>query len=69
MVRYAVANTPYVYFQKSNWIPIYQSAFADLKDAFSRWRKGLAEFPKKKSKHEGDSFTVYKTSGIYPQKG
>lgn len=48
---------------------IYQSAFIDLKDAVSRWRKGLASFPKKKSKKKGDSFTVYKTSGIYPEKG
>ncbi|MEH1785072.1 MAG: transposase [Nostoc sp.] len=48
---------------------VYQSAFMDLKDAFSRWRKGLTEFPKKKSKKKGDSFTVYKTSGIYLEKG
>ena len=48
---------------------VYQSAFIDLKDAFTRWRKGLTEFPKKKSKKKGDSFTVYKTSGVYPQKG
>lgn len=48
---------------------VYQSAFQDLKDAFSRWRKGLAEFPQKKYKKKGDSFTVYKTSGIYPEKG
>lgn len=48
---------------------VYQSAFIDLKDAFSRWRKGLSGFPNKKSKKKGDSFTVYKTSGIYPVKG
>jgi putative transposase len=48
---------------------VYQSAFIDLKDAFTRWRQGLAEFPKKKSKKKGDSFTVYKTSGTYPEKG
>jgi putative transposase len=48
---------------------VYQSAFIDLKDAFSRWRQGLTQFPKKKSKKKGDSFTVYKTAGIYPQKG
>ena len=48
---------------------VYQSAFIDIKEAFSRWRKGLADFPKKKSKKKGDSFTVYKTSGVYPEKG
>ncbi len=48
---------------------VYQSAFIDLKDAFSRWRKGQAKFPKKKSKKKGDSFTVYKTSGVYLEKG
>ncbi|MHC5675097.1 RNA-guided endonuclease InsQ/TnpB family protein [Nostoc sp.] len=48
---------------------VYQSAFIDLKDAFSRWRKGLVEFPKKKSKKKGDSFRLYKTAGIYPVKG
>lgn len=31
--------------------------------------KGLSEFPKPKTKKKGDSFTVYKTSGIYPVKG
>jgi transposase len=36
---------------------VYQSAFIDLKDAFSRWRKGLGDFPKKKSKKKGDSFS------------
>jgi putative transposase len=48
---------------------VYQSAFMDIKDAFSRWRKGLSDFPKKKSKKKGDSFSVYKTSGIYLKKG
>ena len=48
---------------------VYQSAFRDVKEAFARWRKGLGQFPKKKSKKKGDSFTVYKTSGIYPEKG
>lgn len=48
---------------------VYQSAFMDVKDAFYRWRKGQGGFPKKKSKKKGDSFTVYKTSGVYPEKG
>lgn len=48
---------------------IYQSAFIDLKQAFSRWRQGISGFPKKKRKRKGDSFTVYKTSGVYPLKG
>lgn len=48
---------------------IYQSALQDLKNAFSRWRKGLAKMPVHTSKRKGDSFTVYKTSGIYPEKG
>jgi putative transposase len=48
---------------------VYQSAFMDIKDAIFRWRKGLSGFPNKKSKKKGDSFTVYKTSGVYPEKG
>lgn len=48
---------------------IYQSALQDLKEAFSRWRKKLAEFPVYANKRKGDSFTVYKTAGIYPEKG
>lgn len=48
---------------------VYQGAFRDLKEAMRRWRKGLSGFPKKKSKKKGDSFTVYKTSGLYPVKG
>jgi putative transposase len=48
---------------------VYQSAFIDIKEAFARWRKGLTGFPRKKSKKKGDSFTVYKTAGIYLEKG
>lgn len=48
---------------------IYQSALKDLKEAFERWRKKLAEFPVYATKRKRDSFTVYRTSGIYPEKG
>ncbi len=48
---------------------VYQLAFIDLKKAFERWRKGTSGFPRKKSKKKGDSFTVYKTAGVYPAKG
>ena len=48
---------------------VYQSALQDLKNAFDRWSKGFAEIPVFKAKKDGDSFTVYKTSGIYPEKG
>jgi putative transposase len=37
-----------------------------------RWRNSCRQCPvsvKKKSKKKGDSFTVYKTSGVYPEKG
>ena len=56
--------------EKYKWIKqypstVYQSAFQDLKDAFSRWRKGQTELPVLKAKKDGDSFTVYKTSGVY----
>ena len=48
---------------------VYQSALQDLQKAFDRWRKGLAKFPVFKAKKDGDSFTVYKTSGVYLEKG
>ncbi len=48
---------------------IYQSAFIDLKEAFSRWRKGDCLDFHSISPKKGDSFTVYKTSGVYPAKG
>ncbi|MEM9923647.1 MAG: transposase [Cyanobacteria bacterium P01_D01_bin.50] len=52
-------------------VPIYSIpiSFYSLEKCLNRWRNGLGEFPKKKSKKKGDSFTVYKTSGVYPQKG
>lgn len=37
---------------------VYQSAFIDIKEAFVRWRKGIAGFPQKKSKKKGDSLSV-----------
>ncbi len=48
---------------------IYQSAFQDLSEAMLRWRKGLASIPIFASKKSCDSFTLYKTAGLYPQKG
>mgnify|MGYP003433713684 FL=1 len=65
----AMMNEPEYQWMKKYPSTVYQSAFIDLKDAFSRWRKGLSGLPKYKSKKKGDSFTVYKTSGIYPVKG
>jgi putative transposase len=48
---------------------IYQSAFQDLSEALQRWRKGLAGTPVFAAKRKGDSFTLYKTAGLYPEKG
>lgn len=42
---------------------VYQSAFSDLKEAFSRYRKGLSEHPKFASRRDGQSFTVYDSNG------
>lgn len=60
---------PENWWMKSYPSTVYQSAFIDLKDAFSRWRNRKSGFPNKKSKKRGDSFTVYRTSGTYPEKG
>jgi putative transposase len=62
-------NQPQYQWMKKYPSTVYQSAFIDLKEAFSRWRKEISGFPRKKSKKKGDSFTVYKTSGVYPDKG
>lgn len=48
---------------------IYQSALRNLGNAMTRFRKGLGKLPVFKRKHRGDSFTVYKSSGVYPNKG
>ncbi len=48
---------------------IYQSVFQDLGKALTNWREGRANLPVKKFKKNGDSFTVYKTAGIYSEKG
>ena len=48
---------------------VYQSALQGLQNAFDKWRKGLAKIPVFKAKKDGDSFTVYRTSGVYPEKG
>ena len=48
---------------------IYQSAFQDLGEAMLRWRKGLASIPVFAAKRSCDSFTLYKTAGLYPEKG
>lgn len=48
---------------------IYQSVFQDLGKALRNWREGRANFPVKKEKKKGDSFTVYRTAGIYEEKG
>ena len=42
---------------------VYQSALADLQDAFSRYRKGVAQHPTKASRKDGQSFTVYDSNG------
>jgi putative transposase len=43
---------------------VYQSAFSDLQNAFSRWRKGLAKAPKLKRRKDKQSFTVYDGNGV-----
>jgi len=48
---------------------VYQSAIHALKNAFSRWRQGQSALPVFKAKKDKQSFTVYKTSGIYLEKG
>ena len=48
---------------------VYQNAFRNLKNAFSRFFKGLGKYPKyKKKKHLG-SFTVDSSNGVILQEG
>jgi putative transposase len=42
---------------------VYQNAFAQLQNALSRWRKGLAKKPVFKQKKHGQSFTVDASNG------
>jgi putative transposase len=42
---------------------VYQNAFAQLQNALSRWRKGLAKKPVFKQKKHGQSFTVDSSNG------
>jgi putative transposase len=48
---------------------IYSSALRNLGKAVERWRKGESGIPRFKSKKKGDSFTVLKKAGVYPEKG
>jgi len=42
---------------------VYQSAIQALKEAFSRWRKGLGKQPVYKRRKDKQSFTVYDSNG------
>jgi putative transposase len=43
---------------------VYQSALQDLQTAFSRWRKGIAKKPVRKTRKNKQSFTVYDGNGV-----
>ncbi len=43
---------------------VYQSALQDLQTAFSRWRKGIANKPVRKTRKNKQSFTVYDSNGV-----
>ncbi len=66
--NYVLTNPIYAWAKKYP-STIYQSAFQDLSEAMLRWRKGLGSIPVFASKKKGDSFTLYKTAGLYPEKG
>jgi putative transposase len=42
---------------------VYQSALQSLQTAFSRWRKGIAKAPNRKTRKNKQSFTVYDSNG------
>lgn len=42
---------------------VYQSALENLQTAFSRWRKGIAQAPVRKTRKNKQSFTVYDGNG------
>lgn len=42
---------------------VYQSALSSLQLAFSRWRKGIAKAPTRKTRKNKQSFTVYDSNG------
>jgi putative transposase len=65
--NYVLTNPIYAWAKKYP-STIYQSAFQDLSEAIARWRKGLSSIPVKACKKKGDSFTLYKTAGLYPEK-
>lgn len=68
LTNHVMANDKYKWMKKYP-STIYQSALNNLGKAMSRYRKGLGKLPVLKAKKDGDSFTVYKSSGIYPSKG
>jgi putative transposase len=66
--NYVLTNPKYAWAKKYP-STIYQSAFQDLSEAITRWRKGLSSIPVKACKKKGDSFTLYKSAGLYLEKG
>ena len=48
---------------------VYQNSFRNLKTAFSRFFKGLGEYPKYKKKKPPGSFTVDSSNGVMLQEG
>ncbi len=48
---------------------VYQNSFRNLKQAFSRFFKGLGKYPRYKQKKQGGSFTVDSSNGVILQPG